>query len=289
MGQYTIVNLFGDMFNGIGKFFGFIGDSFKFILTLFGNTVDYICSVFGISSFGFQCLIGGLLCVALSIIPDLICYFGCRLSKKYKGLKTKEEKKEYLSRHIHFIFKDVLSLKNTIVKFFGSLYGKKKNKKKSNDVVDSDILVDDIDDIDNEKIENDSVEINNNDISDNIKILYSSNVIGKMLRNGTVLDRRFLVADKPVLVDFTNEPKEVFTGHLCDKDSGISYRKVLNGKSLDMFLDDPEFLNNLKLYDELNIDELMLLKEELLNDLNYQKSLRGFFKANDKALEFKKS
>lgn len=120
----------------------------------------------------------------------------------------------------------------------------------------------------------------------NIKLFYTSNIFGNTLRKGVVIKRRLLNDEKPFLVNFTTKPpKEVFTGSSC---SDITLSKGVNGKKVEMVLDNPELLNNPKLYEELSIEELENLKTTLMNDVNYQFALKSFFAMNQKALEHKK-
>lgn len=331
MEQYTIVNLIGDIFKYIGKFFGFIGNIFKVVCGFFYNSVELIASIFGVNSIGIKLVIAALYMIALSIIPDLISYYSCRLSKKYRKLKTKEEKKEYCSKHTHFLLNVILNIKNKLSQFKASMIAKKdksKNNKKENDSKKigrrNDVIVDDVvndlSEVPSSNLGVDSIQTTNieakndlvdDDVSDltvvpeepvivvdeekveevkpNIKVLYSSNVIGNMLRKGVVLERKLLSGDRPVLVDFSGKPKEVFTGHLCDEQSGIKFRKMVSGKKIEMFLDNPDLLSNPKLYDDITKEELEKLKELLLSDKNYQTALKNFFTLNDKALTYKKS
>lgn len=356
MNQYTIVNLVGDIFKITGKVLGFIGDSLLFIIEKilipiiinFTKIVENIAGIFGVNSLLIECCIAALLSITLSIIPDLICFYGCRFSKEYRELdkreknaltdegkvKSIEAKKEYVSCHTYFLLKAILSVKEkleqkrtsilkkqtkSLKKKNDGLIGrvfKNNNKKTSDDVMnnfldESEISVPEETKIAEKTEENkktsDNVINNLLDESEmsvpeetkiakkteenkksNIKLIYSSNMIGNMLRNNVVLERKFLNSDRPVLIDFENKPKEVFTGHLCDKDSGIRYSKMVNGKKIDLSFDDPSFLANQKLYDELSIEELKAIRETLINDKKYQSSLNSFFAINDKALEHKK-
>lgn len=306
MEQYTIVNLVGDIFKFIGNFFGFIGNIFKALCVFFYNSVELISSIFGINSIVIKFIIAALYMIVLSIIPDLISYYTCRLSKKYHKLKTKEEKKEYCSKHTHFLLNVILNIKNKLAQFKSSMLAKKNKSKtdekekksikigKRNDVIVDDV-VNDLREVPEEPVvteetilpttEEEKVE----EVKPNIKVLYSSNVIGNMLRKGVVLERKLLSGDRPVLVDFSGKPKEVFTGHLCDEQSGIKFRKMVSGEIIEMFLDNPDLLSNPKLYDDLTKEELEKLKELLLSDKKYQTALKNFFTSNDKALTYKKS
>lgn len=324
MNQYTIVNLVGDIFKITGKIVGFAGKTIMFflekilipIIVNFTKIVEYIASIFGVNSLLIKCFIGALLCVSLSIIPDLICFYGCRLTKKYEELNKKqndailnedkvkavEEKKEYISGNIHFLLKSIFTLKEKYERKKTSKVKKEANftNKKNEILIDrllknknektSDDLVNNI--FDESKLsvseKDEFVEIQEDNKKSNIKLIYSSNMIGFMLRNNVVFERKFLNSDKPVLIDFENKPKELFTGHLCDKDSGIKYSKIINDKKVDLTFDDPSFLANPKLYNELSVEELKSLKEKLINDKKYQSSLNSFFAVNDKALVHKK-
>lgn len=324
MNQYTIVNLVGDIFKITGKILGFVGQSIMFvfekilspIIVNFTIIVEYIAGIFGVNSLLIKCFMGGLFCVLLSIIPDLLCFYGCRLSKEYKKLdkneknavtdedriKAIEGKKEYCSKHIYFLLKSILSNKEKFEqKRTNKLKKETKSSKKNNDdLIDkvlkndkaktSDDLVNNIFDESKTSVseEVEIVEIPEENKKTNIKLIYSSNMKGYMLRNNVVFERKFLNSDKPVLIDFEKKPKELFTGHLCDKDSGIKYSKMVNGNKVDLTFDDPSFLANPKLYDELSIAELKALKEQLMNDEKYQNSLNSFFTVNDKALVHKK-
>lgn len=334
MYDYTIVNLVGDIFKYTGKFFGFIGNLFKTFFIFFYNSVEFIASIFGINNFVVKLIIAGIYMILLSLIPDFISFFTCRLSKKYRKLKTKEEKKEYCSEHIHFALKLFLTIKNNIVNFKSSMIAKKNNNKKDKKSKKrfnnnkNDVLVDDVvSNLSEEAVPVESTtptsfvapaepstpaivaptissvpefptipvapiaseEKKVEEVKSNIKVLYSSNIIGNMLRKGVVLERKLLSDDRPVLIDFSDKPTEVFTGHLCDEQSGIKFRKMVNGKKIEMFIDNPELLSNPKLYDDLTKEELEKIKKMLLIDANYQISLKSFFITNDKALTHKKS
>lgn len=274
---------------GIIKFlFSCVTGFFKAILLSTGAITDFL----GISyapKFGpvfAKLLVFVLVSFAYSIVPDLITYYGCRLSKKYRELNTKEEKKEYASKHTHLALRAILEIMN------------KRDKKKaenvenlSNSLDNESILSENVDKMVQANIQNLS---NNNEnvVKDenktNIKMIYSSNLIGNMLRKGTVLKRRFLASDKPVLIDFNGEPKEIFTNYSCSHNSGISFEKNIDGETVRMAFDDPAFLKNTKLFDDMSLEELKEKREELMNDAKYQAALKGFFTANDKAMKLKR-
>lgn len=159
----------------------------------------------------------------------------------------------------------------------------KKNDKPTDDIQ----IIDQSENIVNtpNAIENQNI-ISLPEAKSNIKLFYTSNIIGNTLRKGVVIKRKLLNDEKPFLVDFTTKPpKEVFTGSSC-KD--ITLSKGVNGKKVEMVLDNPELLNNPKLYEELSKEELETLKTTLMNDINYQFALKSFFAMNQKALEHKK-
>ena len=336
MSEYTIVNLVGDISKYIGEFFGFIGEIFKSFFVFFYNSIELIVSIFGINNLVAKLIISGLYMLILSLIPDLITFFTCRISKKYRVLKTKEEKREYRASHTHFLLKAILMFKSKIVSAKSSRLSKKNNRKKKKEKTDkklrrkNDILVDDVVDnltdisindnsiipvnnniqgVDSNESINELNVVHSNEITDfpmpsnkitdiidekdkeknKIKVLYSSNIIGKMIRKGVILERKLLVDERPILIDFSDKPREVFTNHLCDEQSGIKFRKMVNGNKVEMFLDNPDLLSNPKLYDDLSKEELEELKERLSKDANYQIALRNFFLTNDKALTYKKS
>lgn len=280
-----------DIINFIGSIFKFIWGIVKFgfgiikkILECFYYLVESIASVFGVKSLGVKFLIAALSSIALSIIPDLVSYYCCRFSKEYRKLEKNEERKEYVSRHTHFLLKVILDIKNKI---------REKNATKVDDqdeelafpAINADTIAERI--VDN-NIEQKNENAQNNEDKSNIKILYSSNIIGKMLRKDTVLERKFLADDRPVLVDFSNVPKEVLTNHSLDKNSGIKFRKNISGSKVEKYLDDPDFLQNPELYTEATLEELKELKEKLEKDQKYQVAIRSFFTINDKALEHTK-
>lgn len=306
--------IFMGLFSAIQAIFGFTLKTIKAFFTFFYQGVELVAGLFGINTLGGKLVVAFFGGVLLSIIPDLIVYNCLKLSKKYKSLESNEEKKEYLSEHMHFLLKDILTVKNKIDLKLSSIRTKKGNKKR-NSAATSDEVVNIVsnsktnpvventssnveNNIENNEIisaiENISSNLENNETiktneKSNIKLLYSSNVIGNMLKNGTVLKRKFLNSNVPFLVEFGDKPKELFTGHSCDMNSGIEYNNMVCGKKIQMFLDNPEFLSNPKLYDSLTKEELEKIKEELLNNKKYQASLKAFFTINDKALEYKKS
>lgn len=271
----------------------------------------------------------------LTIIPELIIYNACKLTKKYRNLKTDEEKKEYLSKHVYFVLKILLNIKNKFSRKSAHndaiiqetmttrlsdeiiedlqeepVLGECKQNEETienielNDnkgIVDSidaddkkaDEPIDDIQIIEESKNTINTPNVNENpniillpEARSNIKLFYTSNIFGNTLRKGVVVRRNVLDDKQPFLVDFTtNPPKEVFTGSPC---SDITLSKNVNGKKVEMVLDNPELLNNPKLYEELSREELETLKTTLMNDVNYQFALKSFFAMNQKALEHKK-
>lgn len=272
---------------------------------------------------------------AFITIPELIIYNACKLTKKYRNLKTEKERKEYLrdnalgTLEIFFAIKDKIELKNAhndanvqetmttrlsdeIIEDLQEKPVLDECKQKEETIENIELndnkkIVDpiDVDDkrinepIDDIKIIEESENtintpnVNENpnvillpEAKSNIKLFYTSNVLGNTLRKGVVIKRRLLNDEKPFLVDFTTKPpKEVFTGSSC-KD--ITLSKGVNGKKVEMVLDNPELLNNPKLYEELSKEELETLKTTLMNDVNYQFALKSFFAMNQKALEYKK-
>lgn len=298
------------IFKAIGATIGFAFKILKSAIFVFGRSVELTAGLFGINSIAFEFFIAAIYGIVLSFIPDLITYYGCRLTDEYKNLKTNEERKEYVSRHTHFVLKDILRIKNKMdLKKSEEISEMETNNSRtgqiSSDYVAQRIIQNnepvnsfnentlinepDTEIIKDEQTNNETI-IENNEISNNhqnIRLLYSSNIIGNMLRNGIVIKRRFSNADLPFIVDFNNKPKELFTGHSCDSKSGISFTKMIKGKKVEMLLDNPEFLTNPKLCDTLTIDELNELKEQLLSDQKYQKLLNEFFIINDKALKHK--
>ena len=149
-------------------------------------------------------------------------------------------------------------------------------------VIDADLPI--LFDEDVQELEN---ELNdNNTKTSDIKILYTSNIIGNALRNGTVVKRRLLQTDKPFLVDFSQQPpKEIITENACD---GLSVQATIKGQKIEMALEDPNLLNNPVLFNEMTKEELKELKGQLASDMKYKSTLRSFFTMNKKALELKK-
>ena len=291
-----IINFIGGIFNILWSVFKFLFNCaagfFKLILLSTGAVSDFL----GISyapSFGpvfANLLVFGVVSFVYSIVPDLITYYGCRLSKKYRKLNTKEEKKEYASKHTHFILRAILEFVNDrsmkkaekMESLGSSLNNGSILNENVNGFVESNIQslsnnVENVDERNNESVIEDN--------KPNIKMIYSSSLIGNMLRKGTVLKRKFLATDKPVLIDFNGEPREVFTNSSCSGNSGILFEKKINGNMVTMTFDDPEFLKNA---DDLTLDELKAIKEKLMNDAKYQAALKGFFTANSKAMKLKK-
>lgn len=336
--------------------FKLIGGIFKILWAIIKNTgiglgkvakfyfdaVSATCKFLGIAAISNHLIAGacaivvyGVYFLALATIPEVIMYNACKLTKKYRNLKTEEEKKEYLSRHVLYTVKIYLAIKSKLSKnnahsdanvqetmttrlsdeIIEDLQEKPvldecKQKEETienielNDnkrIVDSidaddkkaDEPIDDIQIIEESKntintpnaIENQNI-ILLPEAKSNIKLFYTSNILGNTLRKGVVIKRRLLNDEKPFLVDFTTKPpKEVFTGSSC-KD--ITLSKGVNGKKVEMVLDNPELLNNPKLYEELSKEELETLKTTLMNDVNYQFALKSFFAMNQKALEYKK-
>ncbi len=149
-------------------------------------------------------------------------------------------------------------------------------------VIDADLPI--LFDEDVQELEN---ELNdNNTKTSDIKILYTSNIIGNALRNGTVVKRRLLQTDKPFLVDFSQQPpKEIITENTCD---GLSVQATIKGQKIEMALEDPNLLNNPVLFNEMTKEELKELKDQLESDMKYKSTLKSFFTMNKKALELKK-
>ena len=281
-----VINFIWGIISGV---FGFVGNVFNSVGMFFYNSVQFVASIFGVKNIFIKLLITLVNAYVFSIIPDLISYYGCRLSKDYRNLSTNEERKEYASEHTYFLLNVILKLKN------------KKRKKDSinkpnNNIIYSDVNTDDIiQDLSSNNEENsltsnldNHVQNENNNTKSNIKLLYSSSIIGKMLRKDVVLERKLLSGDKPVLVDFTDVPKEIFTNHSLDKSTGIKYRRSIGGQDIEKYIDDPSLLQNPKLFEELSLEQLEDLKEKLANDQAYQNSLKGFFTTNDKVLSLRK-
>ncbi len=299
-----------------------------------------------------------------SLIPEIIMYYGCTLTKKYKSLKNDTERKNYRKKHTFAILRIILSLgknesipskksgkkckqknsnvlndneqkiesliaesknineENKIVNTFApkrteeeymyalypwlprmvSVEDLNKTDKKKNELKeinpDLPILFDeDVQEIDYELKSNNIPRISNeqeleNELNDNntktsdIKILYTSNIIGNALRNGTVVKRRLLQTDKPFLVDFSQQPpKEIITENTCD---GLSVQATIKGQKIEMALEDPNLLNNPVLFNEMTKEELKELKDQLESDMKYKSTLKSFFTMNKKALELKK-
>ena len=106
-----------------------------------------------------------------------------------------------------------------------------------------------------------------------------------MLRNGTAVQRRMSATNNPVLVDFSAVPTEVLTGNQMGQASGISFHKKIDGADVNYHLDDPNFLADTRLYDlPASKDELIALRETLVNDPKYQANLKRFFNSHQKAL-----
>lgn len=149
-------------------------------------------------------------------------------------------------------------------------------------VIDADLPI--LFDEDVQELENE-IKTNNTKTSD-IKILYTSNIMGNALRNGTVVKRRLLQTDKPFLVDFSQQPpKEIITENTCD---GLSVQATIKGQKIEMALEDPNLLNNPVLFNEMTKEELKELKDQLESDMKYKSTLKSFFTMNKKALELKK-
>ena len=331
----------GDIFRFIGKAISFIFNTIGNIFNLFIDFIRNICTsigIMGLSSTLARIALSGLvgICVlsVLSLIPDLITYFGCRLSKNYRKLNTKEEKREYTSKHTHFLLKLFLSMHNNSLRRKAEKIAKKaakrekkyakkqerlskKEAKIAREIEKTEGIVDEsIDEILNEEIIYDDPVIEDFEVVDeeevtvepvneeilpvfalpevpvatekfesNIKILYTSDIVGKMLRKGVVLDRRMSATNKPVLIDFTDKPTEIFTGHLCDSESGIRVKKYINGELVEYMLDNPEILNNPQILESINDKEtLESLRTRLQNDFRYQANMHTFFNIHDKAM-----
>lgn len=292
MEEYTIVNLIGDIFKFI---FNFIGNIFKFGFNLIkgycifiAKSVDFIASIFGINNFGIKIVISILYTYLLSLIPDLITYFGCTLKKEYRNLKIKEEKQEYRSKHTYFLLRLILGIKNKVERKKATKFEDKTEEKvdKINyaDSVNLDNLIN--------KIEKEESSNNNNVKEEpvqteeytNVKLVKGENVVGNMMRNGVVLERRFSASNKPMLIKFENVPTELYTNHLLNKNSGVRYKN----KNLELNFDDPEFLKRTDLYENLTIEQLKLLKEQIEQDKNYKLGLSSFFTINDKVMSLNK-
>lgn len=272
---------------------------------------------------------------AFMTIPELIIYNAYKLTKEYRNLKTEEEKKEYLSSHVHFSLKLFFAIKNKLSKNNAYsdanvqetmttrlsdeiiedlqeepvldeckndeitventiLNGNEKNINSENlDEKNINEPIDNVEIIDESENTINTPNVNENpnvillpEAKSNIKLFYTSNIFGNTLRKGVVVRRNVLDDKQPFLVDFTtNPPKEVFTGSPC---SDITLSKNVNGKKVEMILDNPELLNNPKLYEELSREELENLKATLMNDINYQFALESFFTLKQKTLEHKK-
>ena len=333
----------GDIFRFIGKAISFTFNGIGKIWTLFIDFIRNICTsigIMGLSSTLAKIALSGLvgICVlsVLSLIPDLITYFGCRLSKNYRKLNTKEEKSEYTSKHTHFLLKLFLSMHNNSLRRKAEKVAKKaaKNEKKrakreeklskkeakiAKEIEKTEGIVDEsIDEILNEEfiydvpvdedfevvVDEKGVEVEpvseetlpaislpevpaptEVPFESNIKILYTSDIVGKMLRKGVVLERKMSTINNPVLIDFTNKPTEIFTGHLCDSESGIRVKKYINGELVEYMLDNPEILNNPQILESINDKEtLESLRTRLQNDFRYQANMNTFFNIHDKAM-----
>lgn len=305
--------------------------------------VHATCKFLGIAAISNHLIAGacaivvyGVYFLALATIPEVIMYNACKLTKKYRNLKTEKEKKEYLRKHtlytlrIFFAIKDKLVINNAhsdanvqepmttrlsdeIIEDLQEepvlgeceqneetignvkLNDNRKIMDSIEDVNDkkADEPIDDIQIIGESKNTINTPNVNENpniillpEAKSNIKLFYTSNILGNALRKGVIIKRRLLNDEKPFLVDFTTKPpREVFTGSSC-KD--ITLSKGVNGKRVEMALDNPELLNNPKLYEELSKEELETLKTTLMSDVNYQFALKSFFAMNQKALEYKK-
>lgn len=349
----------GDIFRFIGKAISFIFTTIGKIFNVFIDITRSICNsigIMGLSSTLLKIVLSGLvsICVlsVLSLIPDLITYFGCRLSKKYRKLTTKEEKREYRSKHTHFLLKLFLAMHNNSLRKKAVRVAKKTAKnekkmakkeeklskreaKKAKEMEKTEGIVDEsIDEILNSEPVSETTdddfafeEVDDNvcasislaeeeNLSDkpafliprkyskreefdypplpseptetfesNIKILYSSDIVGKMLRKGVVLERKMSTINNPVLIDFTNKPTEIFTGHLCDSESGIRVKKYINGELVEFMLDNPEILNNPQILESIrDKEELETLRAILQNNVRYQTNMKNFFNIHDKAM-----
>jgi len=317
----SIVNIFKGIFGFIGKIFSFTGNIISKLYNLFIEFTRTICvslGIMGLSSellkIALSGLVGVIVLAIFSLIPDLITFLTCRLSKKYRKLTTKEEKSEYTSKHTHFLLRLFLSMRNASLRRKAARVARRAEKlaerrnveeervpetPEYEEVLDEVIEESLSDAYEAPEIEIPVEEVNVEDVpvhfpeveevptvENNIKILYSSNIIGKMLRKGVVLDRRMSTTDNPVLIDFSGEkPKEVFTGHLCDNESGIRYKKMVEGSIVEYMLDDPALLANPKLVESINdADMLRKLRERLQADIRYQSNLHNFFTIHDKAM-----
>lgn len=333
----------GDIFRFIGKAISFTFNTIIKVWNVLVELVRNICTsvgIMGLSSglarFALSSLVGICVVSVLSLIPDLITYFGCRLSKNYRKLNTKEEKSEYRSKHTHFLLKLFLSMHNNSLRKKAEKVAKKaaKNEKKrakreeklskkeakiAKEIEKTEGIVDEsIDEILNEEFiydvpvdEDFEVVVDEKGVipepvseeilpaislpevpvptevpfESNIKILYTSDIVGKMLRKGVVLERKMSTINNPVLIDFTNKPTEIFTGHLCDSESGIRVKKYINGELVEFMLDNPEILNNSQILESINDKEVLEnLRTRLQNDVRYQTNMKNFFNIHDKAM-----
>lgn len=293
-----------------------------------------------------------------SLIPEIIMYYGCTLTKKYKSLKNENEKRKYREKHTFLFLKLILKgIRKSQYK--RQMMEKSRNKSKETSLLKNNTDTNTIENVieecknnnaveeNNVQTENDAVVVNNepeqneieilpteemnneqsmenvantctfapkmhpnvidadlpilfdedvqeleNELNDNntktsdIKILYTSNIIGNALRNGTVVKRRLLQTDKPFLVDFSQQPpKEIITENTCD---GLSVQATIKGQKIEMALEDPNLLNNPVLFNEMTKEELKELKDQLESDMKYKSTLKSFFTMNKKALELKK-
>lgn len=290
------------------NFLGFASISNQFVAVLGGLA---IASFYGL---------------VFSIIPETIIYLLCPLTKKYKSLKNENEKRKYREKHTFLFLKLILkgirksqfnrqmiekakseetsllnnnveeiAIENVIERCKSNNDVEENNVQIENDantctfaptmhpnVIDADLPI--LFDEDVQELENE-IKTNNTKTS-GIKILYTSNIIGNALRNGTVVKRRLLQTDKPFLVDFSQQPpKEIITENTCD---GLSVQATIKGQKIEMALEDPNLLNNPVLFNEMTKEELKELKEQLESDMKYKSTLKSFFTMNKKALELKK-
>lgn len=290
MEEYTIVNLFGDIFKFIGNIFKFGFNIIKGYCVFTAKSVDFIASIFGINNFGIKIIISIIFTSILSLIPDFITYYGCRISNKYRKLETEQQKKEYISKHTHFLLRIILEIKSK--KRFKQAYAICSNKTEGNmpkdyNSVDTGKLANKIELYNDEQEEilfEDEIKPVQTEEYTNVKLVKGENVVGNMMRNGVVLERRFSASNKPMLIKFENVPTELYTNHLLNRNSGVRYKN----KNIELNFDDPEFLKRTDLYENLTIEQLKLLKEQIEQDKNYKLGLSSFFTINDKVMSLSK-
>ncbi len=359
-----MLNLLGGLFKFLWGTIKLIGTTLYKIAVLYFDLCESTILFLGLSTMANEVLatiiaifVYVFYYALFAIIPELIVYNTGKLTKKYKNLKSEEEKKEYLSERSLLFTRIGLMLINRFSRKKAKVISKvpeslncilsdkiideleqeniEENKEENNNIENNIInnIENESKEIDSEELEQDNIKENkekNNNIENNIinnieneskeidseelkqennfeneednknqeqiidektepnvKLMYTSNIIGNVLRKGVVLKRKLLNDEKPFLVDFSSmPPKEVFTGEECNN---ITLSKAVGGKKVELDLSNPDLLKNPKLYEELSIQELEELKQLLLKDLNYQFALRNFFAMNKKALVNKKN